>query len=129
MKKLTSLLLTAILTIAMAIPCMAYDDALEIEIMKENNPVALTIDGDSFVTQRDGQHLEDKYILSQLELQGVTTLGDYYAWKETNGLATEVYANEILAIRIDYATKKAMLADAFAKGDVNLIWQIWNTLW
>lgn len=128
MKKYISVLLTIVLTIALTIPCFAYDDGLEITIMKENNPVAIQIDGQMFATQRNGQHLEDRYILKMLEAEGVITISDYELWKLTNGLATEKYAMEIASIRLQYATLYGLMVDSFNKGDLDGVWLYWSQI-
>lgn len=129
MKSIKALILTAILTIAMAIPCFA-DASLEAQIMRENEPMCISLDGQSgyFATQREGQHLEDRFVVQKLAEQNVTTLADYLAWKEVNGSAIDLYKADIIAIRSQYATNKALLYKAFADGDIDTVWQIWSQM-
>lgn len=125
-KSIKAIILTIALTIAMAIPCFA-DAPLEAQIMRENEPMCISLDGQngSFATQREGQHLEDRFVVQKLAEQNVTTLADYLAWKQIHGSAIDLYKADILAIRSQYATNKALLMKAFADGDIDTVWQIW----
>lgn len=115
------LVLTIVMVVAMAIPCMASDILLEQEILKENNPCTIDFDGYHMATQREGQNLEDKFLLQMLEADGVQTVLDYNAWKMKNGMnASTKYALNLAQIRAEYQKNKALMYEAYLKGDNNL---------